>query len=114
MRRAIPADTTGDLPAAGPARERFGRWLELASVGTLLDALQYRAWRDTEATPVSRENRARKTNTFQVRILWRLERADVARVRAAAVAAIVAAGGRVELAGVVATVADGELRITMR
>lgn len=103
-----------DLPADGPARERFERWMPAAAPGALLEALVDRAWRDGEPVPVRYENRAGKSYVSDVRVLWRLMPADLMRVKAAAIAAIEAAGGRVELGATVATVERGELRITMR
>ncbi len=103
----------GELPAAGAPRDRFEGWLSSAGPGRLLDVVLDRAWRDTELETIPTTNRARKVVRMKVRMLYQLSRADVARVNAAAVAAIEAAGGRVELGATVARVEGGELRITM-
>jgi hypothetical protein len=125
-RQGTEAPEVRDLPADGAARDRFEAWLvapieaavpaiglEMLRVMGFLGTIERRAWQDTETTPVRRAGRASSLRTYDMRILYRLAPADVRRVRAAAIAAIEAAGGRVELGATVATVAAGELRISM-
>lgn len=82
------------------ARPRYRRWLAGAAAAALVAALMDRHWSEPE--------------TLGSSLAWRIEGEDLAALRAAAIASIAAAGGRVELGAVVATVAAGELRISMR
>lgn len=113
MRTAGERIDIHDMRRAGKVRDRFEHWLSAAPLPALLAACEARAWRDTQRMRTAWRNRARKVMHSDILRLWRLDRADVASVRAAAIAAIEAAGGRVELGATVVTVVGGELRISM-
>jgi hypothetical protein len=91
--------TVRAIPMRSDARPRYREWVSRAPAGELVAALLDRHWPEPE--------------TLGTSLAWRIEGDDLAGLRAAAVAAIEAAGGRVELGTTVAMVVGGELRISM-
>lgn len=114
MRRSGEPIDAYSLRAGGKVRDRFERWLAASGVDALFAALERRAWRDTDRMRTAVRLRSGAVIAPEVCRLWRLDGTDLARVRAAAVERIEAAGGRILLGpGLVAYVEGGELRISL-